>query len=161
VRARSRPEIGIGSPVQSQFADCAVLSHDRFVTLFDYVALQLGKCQWGETERPIVGGRFKLTGTGYMLPFYSVHIVPWNDDNRNDRRQRHQCNDVIDIVKASFRDGDLTPLVAGDFNFSRAFDPHDALIWKTSNCKTQEATKSWLLIRRVIIRVGHLPAPLN
>jgi hypothetical protein len=114
----------VGNPVQTQTGDCAVLGHDRFISAsMDHVNSTIGRdATWGENQRFIVGARFLLTGGRGVLPFYSVHVVP----KSGGPRQVKQCIDVVRIVHDNFLEGDLTPLVVGDFNFSRAGDPNGA-----------------------------------
>jgi hypothetical protein len=138
----------IGNPLHMQFGDCAVLTHDQLMIVVpvpqrersssqillntDYIIGDLGSCSFGENQRVIVGGRFRLKRTGQILPFYSTHVVPnivwYTGPPYGGNRERHsgggrqvkQSEAIVELVRRNFKDGDLTPLVVGDFNFSTA-----------------------------------------
>lgn len=71
-----------------------------------------GPFDWGSRRRYLIGARLQVKGTKYVLPFYSVHLSGIK------RYQKDECRKIIEIVKDNWVEGDLTPVVVGDFNFS-------------------------------------------
>lgn len=64
-----------------------------------------------QTKYSIVGTRLRLKNTGKILPFYCVHL-PTDEGNL------YKCVEFLKIFIASWWvQGDLTPLILGDFNF--------------------------------------------
>jgi len=59
------------------------------------------------------GARLRIVGTGYVLPFYVTHI-------RGD--QEKASSNIVSTVLANWIEGDLPPIVVGDFNTSPEID---------------------------------------
>jgi len=71
----------------------------------------------GDTiQRHITGARFNLRYVNAILPLYSVHL---NASVNDMTRYRSELNDLVSKVRGWHRPGDLTPVVAGDFNCSQ------------------------------------------
>jgi hypothetical protein len=81
----------------------------------DFLNEKVGPAHWGEKQCMIIGARFRIRGTNFILPFYATHLPP-------DRDQDDCCEDINSIVRETRRTGDLPPIVVGDFNFSRQAD---------------------------------------
>lgn len=130
----------VGNAVHHQYGDCSVLGNDQFMTVIpvpfqerslgqllsnsDYFFGNIGNSEFGRLQRVIVGGRFQLHGSSDVLPFYSTHLEPDGEQFSSTRiRQVFQSKDVVSFVLNNFKEGDVTPLVVGDFNFSSASNP--------------------------------------
>ena len=70
----------------------------------------------GVLRRCAVSGRLKLADGGHILPLYTAHI---SGPQANIAVRQTQVMGLIAMVKESWKEGDLVPIVLGDFGFDR------------------------------------------
>ncbi|MFO0588202.1 MAG: sialidase family protein [Polyangiaceae bacterium] len=89
----------------------------RVEVIGEWAYRNLGPYLPGALRRCAVGGRLKLLGEGdAVLPFYSVRVSP---KTSNAALRQAQVMGLIVMAKESWKEGDLTPVVVGDFGFER------------------------------------------
>lgn len=70
----------------------------------------------GALRRCAVGGRVRLTEGDHILPFFVMRVSP---KTGNAALRQAQVMGLIAMAKETWTEGDLTPLVVGDFGFDR------------------------------------------
>ena len=89
----------------------------RVEVIGEWAYRNLGPYLPGALRRCAVGGRLRLLGESEcVLPFYSVRISP---KTSNAALRQAQVMNLIVMTKESWKEGDLTPVVVGDFGFER------------------------------------------
>jgi len=97
-----------------QAGDAGVVARSsRFELIGDPVNEKIGMTAPRTLRYRVVGGRFKIIGTPFILPFFSVHIAVADTPSAV---RRSQLNDLLRVVDEEWREGDLTPVIVGDFN---------------------------------------------
>jgi len=69
--------------------------------------------QAGGGVRTMYGRRLFHRTMGQVFPFFSVHMVP---ESAPLERQLNQARNLVNAVREAWRDGDMPPIVVGDFN---------------------------------------------
>lgn len=103
----------------NQYEDVAILANRDVFEIdpgTDYITETHGPSGWGRTKCGLIGIRLRIKGTDYILPFHTVHLST-KESGRG--RQKASCKDIIRIVKDNWVNGDLTPVLVGDFNFAK------------------------------------------
>jgi hypothetical protein len=100
----------------NQFGQMGVMANKESVILLEAFSGLLGYAIPGTPHREVVGGRFLLKESGYILPFFSTHIA--DHSSTNDMNRHEQVEDLTQKIEAWWKPGDLCPVVVGDFNAS-------------------------------------------
>ena len=72
----------------------------------------IGPLSGWSSERYLLGARFKFKGTNYHFNFYSTHL----STEKCWRCRTRQSEEIMKLVQANYKPGDLPPVVVGDFN---------------------------------------------
>jgi hypothetical protein len=89
---------------------------DRVAIEGEWMYRNVGPYLPGALRRCAVGGRLKLAENGAVLPFFVVRVSP---KTSNAALRQAQVMGLIAMAKETWTQGDLTPLVVGDFGFDR------------------------------------------
>jgi len=104
-----------------QYGDVSILANKNIFQLesgTNYIKRTIGPTGRTWIQYKLIGARLRIIGTDYVLPFYTVHL-PTRNAWRAEQRQKQCGEDIVKIVKNNWIRGDLTPIVVGDFNFTR------------------------------------------
>lgn len=91
----------------------------------------------GVLRRCAVSGRLKLAGGGHVLPLYVARISP---AQVNIAVRQAQVMGLIAMVKEAWKEGDLAPIVLGDFGFDRE---SGGSLWEMMRTDFDEVTSAF------------------
>ena len=105
----------------------------RVEVIGEWAYRNIGPYLPGALRRCAVSGRLKLAESEAILPFFSVRISP---KTSNAALRQAQVMGLIAMAKETWTQGDLTPLVVGDFGFDR----DSKTLWEMMSTDFDEVT---------------------
>jgi DNA-binding protein H-NS len=103
-------------PYSQQYGEDGIVARsDRLSPVGGMYGAEIGRCVVNTHRREMVGQRYRINGTNYVVPFYSTHINT-HPKVCCEAYRRDSVKDAMNRIQGAWVAGDVVPVLVGDFN---------------------------------------------